>query len=536
MSRARTICGVARVRRQVVGHRPPPPTAPDAPTIIAVDPSNARVSVTFTEPANNRSPILYYNVSTFTGAGGSTSVPDVSGAGLSNTVTGLTNGTAYTFKVVAVNAVGSSAPSAPSSSVTPVTTPSAPTALAVVTNGGTYIILSFTAPSQPGGYPITNYKVSTDNGTSFTALDPEDILSPITITGLTVATAYNIKLLAVNDAGDGSESAMLPVTTITPTAPGAPTINYVLPGNGEVYVYFSRNSTGGIPSNYEFSTDGGATYTEIDPADTISPFNITGLTNGTTYNVRARALNGVGTSDGSNTVSVTPVDPSVANPWLYYDPSIPASYTGSGQTVSNLGTFGAKNGTISSLVTYNAGIKGGVFDFPGTTGATISFTSLDFGTKISVAAWIYPRFTENINGLFTNTGANVHTNGFKFQWNWWRNGSRVLSFQAGNGSVGDDDYSSVVIQYNAWQHIGYVFDKTTGKVVFFYNGIPVSVGSDVTTVANINTNAAFNIGGYIGGLYTMNAQLGYIKIYNNLLDATQMDAEYNSTKSRFITP
>jgi hypothetical protein len=48
--------------------------------------------------------------------------------GLSHVITGLTNGTAYTFTVTATNAIGTSALSAASNSVTPVGGPGLPPA------------------------------------------------------------------------------------------------------------------------------------------------------------------------------------------------------------------------------------------------------------------------------------------------------------------------------------------------------------------------------------------------------------------------
>jgi hypothetical protein len=92
---------------------------PDAPTIGTATGGNATASVTFTAPADVGGGAItgYTVVSTpggLTGTGASSPV----------TVTGLTNGTAYTFKVFATNSYGPSAISAASNSVTPVAPPS----------------------------------------------------------------------------------------------------------------------------------------------------------------------------------------------------------------------------------------------------------------------------------------------------------------------------------------------------------------------------------------------------------------------------
>ncbi|MCX6309366.1 MAG: T9SS type A sorting domain-containing protein [Bacteroidia bacterium] len=108
------------------------------------------------------------------------------------------------MKLKAVNVNGDGAESAASNSVTPVTAPDAPTSL-VATAGDTRISVAFTAGS-PGSSPITNYKFSTDGGTTFTACAPAKTTSPIVLTALTNTTAYTIKLKAVNSYGDGTAS------------------------------------------------------------------------------------------------------------------------------------------------------------------------------------------------------------------------------------------------------------------------------------------------------------------------------------------
>lgn len=91
----------------------------DAPTIGTATGGNASASVTFTAPADIGGGAItgYSVVSTpggFIGTGASSPI----------TVSGLSNGTAYTFKVWATNAYGPSPLSAASNSVTPVALPS----------------------------------------------------------------------------------------------------------------------------------------------------------------------------------------------------------------------------------------------------------------------------------------------------------------------------------------------------------------------------------------------------------------------------
>jgi len=130
------------------------------------------------------------------------------------TITGLTNGTLYNIYLKAVNAAGAGTASSTYASVTPITTPAAPTGLSA-SAGNTTATITFTPPSD-GGSAITNYQYSTD-GTNYTALNPVDATSPVTITGLTNGTAYTIYLKAVNAAGAGTASSTY--ASVTPTAP-----------------------------------------------------------------------------------------------------------------------------------------------------------------------------------------------------------------------------------------------------------------------------------------------------------------------------
>lgn len=95
--------------------------------------------------------------------------------------------------------------------------PETPTSLSATALSTTSVSIAFT-PGGANGSPITNYKYATsaDNVTysAYSALDPADTTSPITISGLTQNTSYYIKLKAVNDMGDSVESAAVTVTTL----------------------------------------------------------------------------------------------------------------------------------------------------------------------------------------------------------------------------------------------------------------------------------------------------------------------------------
>ena len=108
-------------------------TVPDAPTGVVGTAGDSSVQVSWSAPASDGgSPITDYEVSVYdssggvaTGATGTTSRL-VGSATTNYAFTGLSNGTAYTFRVVALNATGTGSASALSDSVVPATVPSAP--------------------------------------------------------------------------------------------------------------------------------------------------------------------------------------------------------------------------------------------------------------------------------------------------------------------------------------------------------------------------------------------------------------------------
>jgi hypothetical protein len=106
-------------------------TAPGAPTSVTGSPGNGQVTVSWTAPSSDGgSAITDYTVQ-FSSNGGSTwtTFTDAVSTATTATVTGLTNGTAYVFRVAAVNAVGTSAYSTASGSVTPSATATVPGAV-----------------------------------------------------------------------------------------------------------------------------------------------------------------------------------------------------------------------------------------------------------------------------------------------------------------------------------------------------------------------------------------------------------------------
>src|ERR1039457_1336940 len=252
-------------------------TAPGAPTTVTASPGNTLATVSFTAPANNGGAAI-------TGYAVTSSPGNITATGTTSpiSVTGLTNGTPYTFTVVATNSVGNSPASTASNSVTPSLTaivPSAPTAV-IATAGNASATVTFTASASNGGAAITGYTVTsspaagTDSNAGATGLTH-------TITGLTNGTAYTFTVVATNSVGNSPASSAS--NSVTPvTVPGAPTSVLATAGNGQATVSFTAPaSTGGTAITGYTVTSSPAGGTDSNAGTTGLTHTITGLSNGT---------------------------------------------------------------------------------------------------------------------------------------------------------------------------------------------------------------------------------------------------------------
>ena len=99
---------------------PQPPAPPSAPGNVTATPATTSAVVSWTAPTSDGgSSITGYTVTPFIGANAQTPVPVAGASATSTKVTGLANGTTYTFTVAAINGVGTGTASAPSPAATP---------------------------------------------------------------------------------------------------------------------------------------------------------------------------------------------------------------------------------------------------------------------------------------------------------------------------------------------------------------------------------------------------------------------------------
>jgi len=344
----------------------PGSTAPGAPTGVSAVAGDGQATVSWTAPVSNGgTAITGYTV---TSSPGNFTAP---ATGTSAVVSGLTDGTAYTFTVTATNAIGTSAASAPSTPVTPATVPGAPTAVSAAA-GDSQATVSWTAPASDGGSAITGYTVTSAPG-GFTATTAGT--TSAVVLGLTNGTAYRFTVTATNAIGTGAASvASSPVTPApAPTAPAAPTAVNASPGNTQATVTWTAPSNGGSAiTNYTVtSTPGGLTANSATTSATV-----TGLANGTAYTFTVTATNSVGTGPLSAPSSpVTPLSGSVKSN------SAEGGTSGTSVTAANSGGASGTAFTVFSkgsgaAVTYSAAANAhGVLGYS-MTGASGTATSM----------------------------------------------------------------------------------------------------------------------------------------------------------------
>lgn len=205
-------------------------TQPSSPQSITLTAGNAQVSVAWTEPADNGgTAITSYTLQRATNSTFTTGVVTTTGlTGLSTTVTGLTNGTPYYFRVYAVNAVSTAAgvggawrtagsSVTPTSSATVPGAPTSPIASQQTPQNSTGLNLSWTAPASNGGSAITQYAIQYST-------EPDMITSPVmtgststtyNINGLISGATYYMRVAAVNAIGTGAYSDTVSATTYT---------------------------------------------------------------------------------------------------------------------------------------------------------------------------------------------------------------------------------------------------------------------------------------------------------------------------------
>jgi hypothetical protein len=232
-------------------------------------------------------------------------------SGPSLTLTESRAGKSFKVKVIVTNSVSSVNQTSGCSNSIGANVPSAPTSL-IATPGDRIATISFTAPSSTGGAVITNYSyaigsTNSTSGLTFVDLNPVKTSSPVTVAnGLNLAngTTYYVFLKAINSAGSSEASTSVMVTpATTPSAPTSLSCGSPCSSN----ISFTAGSNGGSTiTNYKYSINGGE-YVALSPSDATSPISIPGLIKGVSYTLNLKAVNSLGESGTSSTLTFRPM-------------------------------------------------------------------------------------------------------------------------------------------------------------------------------------------------------------------------------------
>ena len=308
-------------------------SAPGAPTDLTVTAvRSTQIDLAWTAPAKNGgAPIRSYKIEISSDGGlnwpisflvvfRSNNVP----ATFSHT--GLALGDTRHYRVFANNSVGTGLASNVASATTATVTPAAPTRLtATAKNGPPRIDLSWTAPADNGGAPISGYKIEvSSDGSTWSDLHADTGTTTTTYshTALSGGDTRHYRVSAINSVGTGSASKVANATTDI-VAPGAPTdlTLTVQPTWVDLSWTAPVNNSGARIRSYwiEVSSDGDFNRSNFhfvfrDGNNVPTTFSHTvnlGLVLGETHYYRVYAVNSVGPGSVSNVVSATPVKVSV---------------------------------------------------------------------------------------------------------------------------------------------------------------------------------------------------------------------------------
>jgi fibronectin type 3 domain-containing protein len=278
-----------------------PVTAPLAPALSASATASA-INLGWTVPSDGGSAISGYQVLRGTSPSAESVLTTLPATATSYVDSTATPGTAYYYRVAALNSIGTGDPSNEVSS-TLSTTPAAPTASAADGNGK--VALAWSAPAN-GGSPITGYRIyrGLAPGTE-TAYASVGAVTSYADSAVTVGTTYYYTVAATNAVGTGSPS---PETAATPTTvPSAATLTGTA-GKSQVSLSWTTPASGGAPITgwaiYRGTSSGAEQLVQTISSGTSYVDNT--VTGGTTYYYEVAAINRNGTGALSREVSVTP--------------------------------------------------------------------------------------------------------------------------------------------------------------------------------------------------------------------------------------
>jgi hypothetical protein len=266
--------------------------APGAPTGVSGTIDAMRVNLSWAAPASDGGSAVTDYIVQYSSNGGSswTTFTDGTSTTTSAAVTGLTSGTAYVFRVAAVNAIGTGTASSSSASLTPscsLSVLSQP--LDTAASGGS---AGFAVVASLSGATMTYQwqKSTSSGGSSFSDISgmTDRALSLAGLTSSDDNYNYRVVVTASCSASVTSVSANLRVYQVPASLTG-------VAGGTSIALSWVAPSGGSVATNYyySFSTDGGTSWSAAAlTGSASSSFTVTGLSPGVSYIFRVAAVQG----------------------------------------------------------------------------------------------------------------------------------------------------------------------------------------------------------------------------------------------------
>ncbi len=210
---------------------------------------------------------------------------------------------------------------------------------------------------------------------------------------------------------------------------------------------------------------------------------------------------------------------------LNFDVSNPASYPGSGTTITDLSGNG-NNGTLINGVGYSA-TDGGILTFDGVNDY-ISTSLVTPSTAFSYGLWVKTSTSNNIaNRPIGNGDYSGGLSGASMILAYSSNQSYFVRRAGVNNGDRDIFAPSVTNFLGNWHYIVMTYDGTNGMKVYCDN---VLLGTNaVLGFTSINTLSVGRDG--TGGAF--NGSIGATQVYNKALTVGEIDQNFNADKTRF---
>jgi chitodextrinase len=268
-------------------------TPPAAPTGLAATRGDGQVTLSWT--ANAEPDLASYRV-----LRDGVEIATVSGTGYTDA--GLTNDTAYTYTLAAVDRNGNRSPESAPESATPtdLTPPAAPSGM-VATAGERRVALSWAANAEIdlASYRLLRDGVEIAGGTGTTYTDA----------ALANDTTYTYTLVAVDTHGNRSAASAAAPATPRDAAPAPPTGGTAVSGDRRAVLSWAAPPDPDVVAYRVLREDGTTAATATAPATSAT---VTGLTNATAHRFTVVAVDAGGhLSVPSAEVTVLPVSPTV---------------------------------------------------------------------------------------------------------------------------------------------------------------------------------------------------------------------------------